>query len=954
MPKGSAKETRKYYFSIGGKGYGIEIPSWYSEEDALAAADFALKEGIATPVRKTADVEDRTPFEVPPNYRTVGQYQTQPDRIVGPDNEDEIEFAKRGIESNKYFRHFSLEDTTAISSVPNENYAAAAIGNILKKKWEADDVDPEDLVTKDPESGELLYLDYRTKGNPRGTNRWVRYQGKGPWDLAKGAAGVAGYIAGAAPGLMTGNPGGMAIGGAIGSGLAAGGMEYVRQRYGVNEGLVPEEESWAGYDATKEGLIMGGASLTTDTAMRVFTRPGRINSYFFDKKYQDEFEKGMANTEETVKRINELDRQYGGPGTRYDPSPAQRSNVRELRDLEATIEAKQSTKSSGGYSEGIKKRRAEAERAVNNVLDNLLGAPEDDVNYITGQVGREVKDTVEGQYVPRMERELARQGEIKEQVGAFADEAGGVDAQAAVTRLREAAEGSLEAAKADKDALWAKVDEEIGVTWKQTPSSKPRVRGGEFVTTPAPEFEAVDQYFVKIDPTDPAIRETALLWAKGKNGLFDQAAVERLGPQFMRLMDAVEKGEQIPLSKLIQGVKQLRSIERETLGATATSPFKMDQAFLVQLETGLQTIRDNYLKKNLPTAMGALKRAEEASEQLANTYYRTNGVKDLLRSVAGNPNEEFVGTEAVIRKILVPNDAGPARTLVSTIRNDAEALQGLRDLAFRHYSKQVINPRNGLVDPVKYRKFMADYGNVYKEILDPKDLERLNTVGGLGDAFKMSQMRYKAFEKQFKELFPSIKRLDAESIVPAILGKGKALNPFELTQLKALMATNPGLWSEVQNAAKISIRAGLEKHSGDVSTVVPGYINSLLQKSERLKMLFGEQYVNDLRTVLHAKSIIGREGTSINIPAQTPTLAMFRVIWGPLSRTQRFISASRQYQIAGYEQTLYNILSDPRKLRLAIARGNTPVGSDNAAPILAQLGIQFVEDDVEEGNVPPP
>ena len=73
--------------------------------------------------------------------------------------------------------------------------------------------------------------------------------------------------------------------------------------------------------------------------------------------------------------------------------------------------------------------------------------------------------------------------------------------------------------------------------------------------------------------------------------------------------------------------------------------------------------------------------------------------------------------------------------------------------------------------------------------------------------------------------------------------------------------------------------------------------------------------------------------------ANPTTLALTRVIFGPLSRVQRFFSAGRRGQLRARGADIRDLMTDPDALRQLIAIRAFPINSRRVARVVQDLGL---------------
>lgn len=938
-------KLRPFYFEADGKMYKVGVPEDYDEEKAFRAGMHLLKNGELRPVPKVDIFADYSPIKVEPRYRpeTFGDAYSSTysdDEERGPINKREIELGERGVLTGQYGKVFSNEDMATFNTAGTQDELAYAVGAKVKEKFGADNFSPIDLVRY--EGGDLYYFDINTPTNTGGTNRWVRFENPtalNPWEMGKAGASTIGGVLGGLPGVLAGNLPAARLGTSLGAGVPAGIIEYARQQAGIKRGVNDPDYTYPVWEGVKEGGMVAGLSFAMDAALSKFLRPGRINAYFFDRTYYKEFQEGLRAGQKNVDDIRDLAARLR-VDIEYNPSLAKLSGVKELLDLEATLANRQVTKGSEAITQTIKKRDREADRALGSILRRLTeptGAP-----LPSSEIGIEVKAAArEG--VPRIDALRRGRARLEQEMGKFRRE---VEQKApSELQTKQAISGSTDKFDLRRGLAEAKELDEVveADLWKKATDSM----GTTFV--PKDEsgliLEAVDT--VKIPMTGKwfQLHQLARRYAEAINTMFPSGTQQQFGDYMERIFLAAKNNEDIGVSTFVNGIKQLRQIARENFARAKNSPYKVDEEFLKRLEETLVSIRDQHLSRGPhKDILHNLRVAEEYSNEMSTKWFRSK-----LVSLIDSPKHarEFMDS------IFTPGDPSTASRVVAALKGDPDALKTLQLHAQARYADAVFN-ENNIVDPTRYKQFMKDHGRTMEEIVDESTLGLFRKFGGMGEALAKTIRNQEVAEKAFLNQWQGkVSRMKSEDIVDKVFFSGSRLSNDETRQMVAWLGKNqPALLERVKAGVQEQLRERLYKKSGDLAEFTMTSLGSILKQQEKLAHLFGPRYVQDLRTIYNGLVIGSRKGTAFNIPMNTPALASFRVIFGPLSRIQRGISAARQYSIVGYEKTLFKILTDPKKLRLAIKYGSSPVNSDFMGPILFQLGIQF-EDDEQDAAARP-
>jgi hypothetical protein len=144
-----------------------------------------------------------------------------------------------------------------------------------------------------------------------------------------------------------------------------------------------------------------------------------------------------------------------------------------------------------------------------------------------------------------------------------------------------------------------------------------------------------------------------------------------------------------------------------------------------------------------------------------------------------------------------------------------------------------------------------------------------------------------------------------------------------------------GTFKHAMNAPYAS-QAGAEKILKDVNANTELIYDMFPGQKEA-----AERYIGDLRTIARTvqRRSISRSIKGTRQEANPNMLALTRVVFGPLSRAQRFLTAARRVGPGRMGENAINIIQDPENLRKFMQLKDYPVGSRQAAQLLTHLGF---------------
>lgn len=103
----------------------------------------------------------------------------------------------------------------------------------------------------------------------------------------------------------------------------------------------------------------------------------------------------------------------------------------------------------------------------------------------------------------------------------------------------------------------------------------------------------------------------------------------------------------------------------------------------------------------------------------------------------------------------------------------------------------------------------------------------------------------------------------------------------------------------------------------------------------------GAKYVQDLKAIARQteRRAVQNAVTGVREEANPSALAFFRVLFGPLSRIQRFLTAGRRYQTRQMGAAAVELISDPAKLSQYMSIRAYPIGTRAWGRAMTELGL---------------
>jgi hypothetical protein len=900
-------------------------------------------------------------------------------------NKDEQEFGKKGYRWPKMGDPLTLSDRLKTALAAGPGYLEQFISRELRRTLDPDRTHfgaMSDIAFLRNEDGKYFYLNAKTPANPRGDNRWVYLQTL-PGTVAREGTAMtgetAGYLAGHKTGrhLMDTLDDGLTargnfpaartaaawgeraipkIGGAFGTAAAAAGLEAARltagKALGVNEGLTKQEIL---EETGDKALWAGATTLVGDAVLSKFPQFGKgaKHSYFFDPEAADDIERGFGGARPVVNEIRRLQEQFDvQPGTTFNPTAGQQTGVQNLLDAEATLLAKQGNSSSLKITAEMRKQQSANERIVSDIVGTILTPTEQVDRLVTGQGAHAAAERgAAAQAVTDADRRMA---ELKTQMGNEGFEPPDAEGVVAAARGAKAPPDDI----AGSTGLLGVIEEQTAresEAWNRVAQyeSTPEAMGDDIADT----FTIRDLVNHELDiPLDAAPFMRAMEWIK-KTSLFDKDAAGRtkfLEPIIRAVMRQPGQGRgvmyggeagSISLAAMNQAIKYLHAVRRGV-----TNPGELadsDKAMLNFVITSLERQRAATLSVKNPEALDAILAAERTTQEkhdlLERTVYKIIGANPAGLTMAADGQVYQTSAETIMRTVMNDRTGYSAKLFNDLVQYDPAARQKFIDYIWDNYRQFAY--RRGIVDPARHNAWMGTYGRIVDSILtSPMDKARLSRLDGFASAYeRITRDNVVALGRWRHSWEKKVGAMQPENIYNKTV-KSDTFGTGEFEQMWSSM--DNGVKEGLRNVTRDELRVQMMK---DGKLRATEFLRGLFERQDtayirKLRTMFGHQYVQDLENAYRATVMLGRKGNAINIPAQTPALTVLRVVFGPLSKAQRAITAGKQYQIVGYEKAMRDLLSDPEKLRIAMANANASISAmDHRWPgVLSAIGFEFL------------
>lgn len=320
------------------------------------------------------------------------------------------------------------------------------------------------------------------------------------------------------------------------------------------------------------------------------------------------------------------------------------------------------------------------------------------------------------------------------------------------------------------------------------------------------------------------------------------------------------------------------------------------------------------------------------------------------RKLLAEANQTFQGEGGRITSRWNDFMNNPNPVVKGQIRRDTEGNSYLKadvlEQVWKHYEKNVFKKEGGQKNfsHKAHTEWMNKHEDVLSAILTPDELSRMRVPGAFRKLRESlaesneSARRVTAHVLRQSKNTPLLK--DNQALVSNI---SKMPSRERQRTLQVLKRANPEQYTALENIVKEDITHTLKgMFSGGATTSRSDRFNKWLSgNNDWLTDVFGRQYTKDLTTLGKGLEIASRRsGVTGAAEEATPgVLGLFRAVFGPLSRKQRFITAGRRTQVRAMGERAIDVVTDPAVLRSLVEIREAPIPSRQAMAVLARVGV---------------
>lgn len=445
------------------------------------------------------------------------------------------------------------------------------------------------------------------------------------------------------------------------------------------------------------------------------------------------------------------------------------------------------------------------------------------------------------------------------------------------------------------------------------------------------------------------LKKTATEWqAITKSDIF-----QSLTPEDKAIIQDVIAFEGQPTMDTISRALSLLKSERRMMDNLADKPKIQDKRLLNDMINSLEGIRKTALDDMSPDAADALKALDRQYRQASDSINTAMINRILVKDAQGGwkvPDKNTIS-------YLLGGEGRAAMELKNMVESPDFAgfgsLQSVKDGAMALYERDVVN------GTMKHDTFMNKYGSGLRNIFTEKEMSPFRTAGRAAKEIKAAQARQTQLVDELKSKFDyTLEKFDGDNLVK-IIGASDA--PVRRTrELMRVLKDHPDQLNAYKGYRGRQLRNDVSALDDMGNRVFdPNKLQDVIQEQgEELAVLYGKQYVNDLRLFQKLAQTMRVPNLSWtqemkqifaeNPPMTASVMAIRSTVARPLSRAGLMLTGVRKITSKKARQATAKLLADPKKMEEAMKLYRRDASTKRWAEFLTVMGLDEMANELRE------
>ncbi len=309
---------------------------------------------------------------------------------------------------------------------------------------------------------------------------------------------------------------------------------------------------------------------------------------------------------------------------------------------------------------------------------------------------------------------------------------------------------------------------------------------------------------------------------------------------------------------------------------------------------------------------------------------------DIGQQTGRNASGRFEKAKEFSRFLRTPtrNELG---AVVKEAQQNPLKAQDLREAILKDYERNV--SVNGKFSAAAFEEWKGETQRVLDQVFSPEELLMIRQPGGLRHVTQVSRQLNENNLNKMKVILGDsgdlvLKDPSTKTIWNQMKGKDSKTRQRMMTLLDSM-----DMGDTIRGLHREDMRQKLQQLTKAKNAT--GFDTWLKDNTDIIRDIHGSAYHNDLKTL---SNIMNRRRDAGIVRATTPEanpsmLGLTRVLFGPLSRAQRFLTAARRGQVRAGALSPADLLSDPQAVRELVQLRAFPVSSRRAARFIQDYDL---------------
>ena len=405
-------------------------------------------------------------------------------------------------------------------------------------------------------------------------------------------------------------------------------------------------------------------------------------------------------------------------------------------------------------------------------------------------------------------------------------------------------------------------------------------------------------------------------------------------------------GMQLDVNQLHKTVSHLKEAKAKEMAGTGTGwkgndIDKVITAIETQLQDTTRYARAATNRQVKPAKAKQILRTYESAKRDTIDRHNMYVEQGLRNAVQDTANGRPPRPEAVRQLLFKPSNAQALDEAMKVIGSNPAKRSMLTDELNRMYRAKVVKDEK--FSQTAHEQFMNSYRGHLDVLVGDEQSEFIRNAADMQRVTKAAQMKAESAKRTMEKAFGT--KFTGDALYSGNVAKELLTsNNLTLDQMKnakaALQRNNPDLWADVERDGLRHAAQSMMK-SNDQEANFSALNKMLKGDTSRHEAMFGKDYVKNLEALRDVMAVAQGEnlGKASRVVLNPPVLQMARTIFGPLSTTQRRLTAGMRMSDALRVRTTAELVANPERLRSFVKLSKMTPGTVKYVQMAAAAGI---------------